>query len=88
MMPPVYLFRNTVVKAAVSCFHMKDRYLPPSRHDRRKGAVRVAEDQDPVRACSAARTSSTFVEDLAGLLAKRFGRYAEMNVGRADLEIA
>ena len=82
----VYLFGNTVVEAAISGFHMKD-WNPSSRSDdRRKSAVRIAENEHAI-GFLICKDFVALRHDLANLFAKGFRCYSKVNVRRANFEI-
>src|SRR5579872_2450538 len=46
---PVDLFGNALVEAAVSCFHVENRNVPPLGRDRCKTAIGIAKNEKGVR---------------------------------------
>src|SRR5262245_39939456 len=78
---------NSIVVTPVPRFHVKHGNAASSGSDRRESAVRVAEDQDFVRLVLG-ESLIRLTDDLTDLLAEAIRSYPEVNIRRADLEIA
>ena len=85
--PAIDLFRHTVVKAAVSGLHMKDRNSPAGGREGRKGTVGVTEDQDAIGGVFDDHFVA-FCYDLPDLVGERGRLDPEMLVRRSYLKIA
>ena len=81
--PPVDLFRHAVVVASVAGLEMVDGDPTSRGHHRRQSAVRVAEDQESIRADALEHVADPS-DDQCRLLGELGRPYAKMNLRRAQ----
>src|SRR5438094_130673 len=85
--PPVDLFWHTPVVASVAGLEMVDGDPASRRHHRRQSAIRVAEDQEPVRADALEHVTHP-PDDQRRLLGKLGRPYAKMNLRGAQSQFS
>src|SRR5688572_573302 len=85
--PPIHFFGYAIVVATITGLHVKDWNPTPGGCDRRKSAIRIAENQNFVR-LMLGQNLVRLSKNLTDLLAEAVRPDTEMNVGCADLEIA
>ncbi len=84
--PPVHLLRHAVVIAAVAGLHVEDGDAHPFGDDRGETAVRVAEDQQPVRPLDGHDLLGP-ADDPADLVAERAPLDPKVVIGLPDSEV-